>query len=191
MDSAEVEAEDVKVAASETASSGEKEDDVAAFLLSSLALSDRPVITEEQEALERATLSDAEKAIILADFFGIYCSESVRHNKKARKDLDQASLAFLVKLMRADLDSIPVKEKPALVEAMAKARPEEFSDERLEKFLRCEGMNTKVRFTMQRASIRICHTRSPLFIEIIRPFFHKLQFGLGYSHALFFGLRLL
>jgi hypothetical protein len=144
MDSAEVEAEDVKVAASETASSGEKEDDVAAFLLSSLALSDRPVITEEQEALERATLSDAEKAIILADFFGIYCSESVRHNKKARKDLDQASLAFLVKLMRADLDSIPVKEKPALVEAMAKARPEEFSDERLEKFLRCEGMNTKL-----------------------------------------------
>jgi hypothetical protein len=192
MDSAEVEAEDVKVAASETACSGENEDDLAAFLLSSLAVTDRPVITEEQEALERATLSDAEKAIILADFFGIYCSESVRHNKKARKDLDQASLAFLVKLMRADLDSIPVKEKPALVEAMAKARPEEFSDERLEKFLRCEGMNTKVRFTMQRASIRICHTRSPLFIEIIRPFFfHKLQFGLGYSHALFFGLRLL
>jgi hypothetical protein len=193
MDSAEVEAEDVKVAASETASSGENEDDLAAFLLSSLAVTDRPVITEEQEALERATLSDAEKANILADFFGIYCSESVRHNKKARKDLDQASLAFLVKLMRADLDSIPVKEKPALVEAMAKARPEEFSDERLEKFLRCEGMNTKVRFTMQRASIRkFAILVRTLFIEIIRPFFHnKLQFCLGYSHTLFFGLRLL
>ena len=141
-----VEAEDVKVAASETASSEVKEDDVAAFLLSSLAVTDRPVVTEEQEALERATLSDAEKANILADFFGIYCSESVRHNKKARKDLDQASLAFLVKLMRAELDSIPVKEKPALVEAMAKARPEEFSDERLEKFLAVRGNEYKGAF---------------------------------------------
>lgn len=123
-----------------------KEDDVAAFLLSSLAVSDRPVITAEQEALERENLSDEEKASILADAFGSYCSvDTGRQNKKARKYLDRASIAFLIRLMRAEIDSIPAKDKPALVEAQKKARKEEFSDARLEKFLRVEGMNAKVR----------------------------------------------
>jgi len=134
--------EDVAVG---TASTRMEEDDVAAFLLSSLAVSDRKVMTEEQEAMERANLSDEDKAAVLADLYGSYCSESAPQNKKARKDLDRASIAFLVRLMRAELDNIPADKKPALVEAQKKARPDEFSDARLEKFLRCVGMNTKVR----------------------------------------------
>lgn len=161
----ETEEADRKVAATES----EKEDDVAAFLLSSLAVSDRPIITEEEEALEKATLSDLEKANILADTFGSYCSQGVRYNKKARKDLDQESLSFLVRLMRAELDNIPLKEKSALVEAQAKARPEEFSDTRLEKFLRCEGMNTKVRYDSIVEELNVNETRrlTPLSHSII------------------------
>ena len=122
-----------------------KEDDVAAFVLSSLAITDRPVVTDEQEALELATLSDEEKAAILVDSFANFCSVSGRQSKRARKDLDADSTAFLVRLMKIEIESIPVEQKSALVEAQAKARPDEFSDARLERFLRREGMNAKVR----------------------------------------------
>jgi len=120
------------------------EDDVAAFLLSSLTLVDRPVVTEEQEAMERAKLSIEEKAAILTDALGMASARGIHRNKKARTDLDRRSTAFLVRLMKAEIEKIPIHERQALVEAQMKCGISEFSDARLEQFLRCEGMNTKV-----------------------------------------------
>lgn len=44
-----------------------------------------------------------------------------------------------------DLGSIPNEDKIGLVEAQVKCNTEEFSDTRLVQFLRCEGMNARVR----------------------------------------------
>ena len=46
--------------------------------------------------------------------------------------------------MKLEIDNLPGDNKGALVEALVSCRAEEFSDARLERFLRCEGMNTKV-----------------------------------------------
>ena len=50
--------------------------------------------------------------------------------------------------MRSEIDMLPIYEKQALMEAYSKGRKEEFSDERLLKFLKCEGMNAKVRLLL-------------------------------------------
>ena len=120
------------------------DEELSAFLLSSLAVTDRPVITEEQEALERASLTDAEKAEVLSDIFGRMCEHDVPQRKRARIDLDRRSINFLIWQMKVELENIPQDEKQALLEAQMKCRAEEFNDSRLERFLRCEGMNAKV-----------------------------------------------
>jgi hypothetical protein len=121
------------------------EEEVSEYLLSVLALSGRAKFTDEQEEAEKANMSDQEKAKVLCDLFGKYCS--VHHqDKRAKRDLGTTDIAFLVKQMRMEIEKIPVAEKEALVEAQQKCnRPEEFSDRRLEQFLRCEGMDVKVR----------------------------------------------
>ena len=118
----------------------------AAFALSAMAVAaNRPVFTEEEEEIERASMSDEEKAAALCDLFGI-CSHSnsdAHENKRARKDLDRSSINFLIQYMRHEIEQTPADKKQALSEAQVKCRPEEFDDERLERFLRCEGMNAK------------------------------------------------
>lgn len=106
----------------------------------------QPRVTDEQCAIEKNAMSAEERASALADMFGKNCCIDVHKDKRARKDLDVDSIAFLVRQMRSEIDSIPLDQKVALMEAQAKcSRIEEFSDKRLERFLRCEGMNTKVR----------------------------------------------
>lgn len=116
-----------------------------AFVLTSLAVSDRPKFTAEDEAKERAEMSIEERATALADIFGQQCSlQGSRQSKRARKDLDCDTIRFLVAYMRTELEMIPAKKKRAYVEAEANADPREFSDARLEDFLRVEGMSPKV-----------------------------------------------
>jgi hypothetical protein len=55
------------------------------------------------------------------------------------------SMEALVNQMRLELDIIPNNQKAALLEAQVKCRPEEFSDARLEVFLRCENLDVQVR----------------------------------------------
>jgi hypothetical protein len=143
----------------------DEEEDVSEYLLSVLALSGRAKFTDEQEEAEKANMSDQEKAKVLCDLFGKYCS--VQHqDKKARRDLGTEDIAFLVKQMRVEIEKIPMAEKEALMEAQQKCnRPEEFSDGRLEQFLRCEGMDIKVRFVFNVSShsqVVCTHTRIPL-----------------------------
>jgi len=133
-----------KTSASEEPSCEKEEEQVAAFLLSSLAVVDRPVMTEEEEAIEKANVTNEERASILSDAFGDMCTVAPHHSKKAKTDLDENSIKFLVRQMVLEIENIPASKKPSLLEALSKGRAEEFSDKRLEKFLRCEGMNIKV-----------------------------------------------
>jgi len=121
-------------------------DDASEHLLSILGLSDRATITEEEEQLERAAMTGEERAAALTDMFGEMYTIGIRPEKRARRDLDGDSIAFLVQQMRLELERIPNNKKQALLEAQLKCHPDEFSDERIVTFLRCEGMmNAKVR----------------------------------------------
>jgi hypothetical protein len=119
------------------------DDDVSEFLLSILALSGRTKFTEQEDAQEKANTTNEEKAKVLSDLFGKYCS--THQSKKARRDLDKDSIAFLVKQMRDEIEKIPAHKKQALMEAERVCSAEEFSDVRLERFLRCVGMDVQVR----------------------------------------------
>lgn len=121
-------------------------DEDAAFALSFLSLSDQPRFTEEQEELERLTMTDEDRAAVLVDTFGKLCKMNRHKTKKARRDLDKDSIDFLVRHMRHEIDAIPNNQKTALLKAREKCRPQEFSDARLLLFLRCVGMNAKVSF---------------------------------------------
>jgi hypothetical protein len=63
------------------------------------------------------------------------------------------TVSFLLKQMRIEIERIPQEKKQALLEAQQKSRAEEFSDGRLEQFLRFEGMNPKVSIDLVRAYI--------------------------------------
>jgi len=117
------------------------DDDVSEFLTSALLLSGLPRFTAH--AQEKANMTDKERAAALSDMFGKHCNMDSRKNKRARQDLDEESIAFLVKHMRAYLEKIPEARKHALMEAQHQCGAEAFSDERLEQFLRCEGMNAE------------------------------------------------
>jgi len=117
--------------------------EVSEYLLSVLALSGRPKFTNQQDAQEQASMTDDERARVLCDLFGKYCS--THQTKKARRDLSMDEVSFLVKQMRIEIERIPEDEKDALMKAKVKCTAQEFSDARLERFLRCEGMDVKVR----------------------------------------------
>jgi hypothetical protein len=104
-----------------------------------------PMFTEEQLAMEQAMMTKEERAETLSDLFGKHCVVDIHQSKKARRDFNHKTIEFLVQQMRRELAIIPEDEKRALVEAQTKCREDEFSDARLERFLRCEGMNAKVR----------------------------------------------
>ena len=121
------------------------EHEAADFLLFCVEASGRPRFTEEQEKIEQAAMTDDEKAAALADKFGKSCAVGSHKNKRAKLDLDRNSIDFHVQQMKLELKRIPLHKKQALVEAQMTCCKEEFSDARLERFLRCEGMNAKVR----------------------------------------------
>jgi hypothetical protein len=134
-------------ASSSTASESDDRED-AVFALSALAVADHPQFTEEQEQIEQSQMSSDERVAALCDLFGKCTLAGTHPNKKAKRDLDRESLDFLVAQMRLELELIPANKKEAFMEARAKCRPEEeFCDARLERFLRCEGMNTKVSYS--------------------------------------------
>lgn len=132
----------------DTTATSVPDDGVSESFLSMFGIDSRqPRVTEEQAELEKAQMSGEERAAALADMFGKNCSiDTHPPNKRARKDLDADDIGFLISQMRLEIDLIPLNEKEALMEAQAKCSraEEEFSDKRLECFLRCEGMNTKV-----------------------------------------------
>jgi hypothetical protein len=137
-----------------------QEDDVSEFLLSALSIiRTRYVYRKEQEVLEKARLTDSEKAEVLADMFGEMRTLDHQFGKRVKNDLATGSIEFLVREKRRDFDRIRAGEKQALLIAQEKARPKEFSDARLVKFLRCEGMNTKAKLFAYRFVVLASQTR--------------------------------
>lgn len=114
--------------------------------LSALTVANQPKFTEQELEMEQKLTTDEERAEILSDTFGKFCTvnSDSRPDKRARQDLDKESIEFLVSFMRGEIDKVPNEEKKALLEAMKKSDDDEFSDERLECFLRCEGMNARL-----------------------------------------------
>jgi hypothetical protein len=135
--------------ASTTASEPSTEDSTLA--LSALAVAaDRPRWTEEEEAIERASLTDEDKAAALCDLYGKYAAvDTYQKKKRPKRELDRRSIDFLIQYMRDEIERYPVYKKQALIEAQEKCRVEEFGDARLEGFLRCEGMNAKVYYAIK------------------------------------------
>jgi hypothetical protein len=123
------------------------EEDLSEFLLSLMTsdIEDKPKITEEQVKLERAAMTHDEKMEALTDLLGRNCAVTIAKSKRARRDVDPNSVDFVVKQMRLELERIPEDKKWAFLEAQTRCSADEFSDARLEKFLRCEGFNVEVR----------------------------------------------
>lgn len=160
------------------------DEELSAFLLSWLAMSDRPVVTEEQEALEFKMMTDTEKATWLSDVFGKMLEEfddGPPDRKRQRLDLDRGFVAFLVNQMRLEIENIPEIERRALMDAQASTicRRDEFSDARLEKFLRCEGMNTKVRFARGKACVSLLLVTSLLCLLYYYSWRHSALLSIG------------
>jgi hypothetical protein len=123
----------------------EADEEAAVSALAALMLSDRETFTEEEAEIERATMTDAERVAALCDLFGKYGNVASPESKRARRDLDDGSVQFLINQMRMELDLIPSTRKTALSKALETCSPSEFCDARLERFLRCQSMNPKVR----------------------------------------------
>jgi hypothetical protein len=120
------------------------DEEVSNFLLNSLRDLDQPTLTIEEVEAELANLTDNERASALSDVFGKLCELNDQHkDKRAKRDLGKDSLAFLVSQMKLELQMIPDKQKAALMNALTKAKAEEFNDARLVRFLRCDDMNAK------------------------------------------------
>ena len=135
------------------------DDDVAASFLTALGLGlNQPRFSEQDQIQERATLTEEERRSILVDMFGDKCSITEHQSKRRQSDTDGESISFLVKQMRAAIDMMQANKKEALLEALVKASPEEFSDSRLEQFLRSDGMNPEV-------SALVCDSACPSFIH--------------------------
>jgi hypothetical protein len=100
------------------------------------------MFTEQREEIEQATMTHEEKVAALTDLFGKQCVVDTQQSKRVRRDLKHTAIEFLVNQMRLEIELIPGGNK---MEAQTKCRADEFSDARLERFLRCEGMNTNVR----------------------------------------------
>ena len=117
--------------------------ELSEYLLSLLTWN-RPMITEEQVELERAAMTNEERAAAHFDIFGKQYAVHEHQSKKAKNDVDMNSIEFIVEMMRDEIRQIPEDRKLALLEAQIRCREDEFSDSRLERFLRCEGMDAEV-----------------------------------------------
>lgn len=120
------------------------EKDAASFLLSSFLrdIEGLQRVTEEQLQAEQASLPEEEKRLVHSDLFGRLCSVGMTNTAST-------SIDAIVQEMRQEIDRLPVVRKRALVEAQSICdESEEFSNDRLEAFLRHEDMNPKVRFEL-------------------------------------------
>jgi hypothetical protein len=121
------------------------DNDEALDALCALKFSDFARFTHEQLKAEQSNITDDEQASVLSDMFGRHCSLETRKRKRAKRNVDNETIEFLLCQMKLELERTPNHKKQALLEAQQKCRADEFSDARLEKFLRSEGLNAEVR----------------------------------------------
>lgn len=152
----------------------------ALLALSALKMANEPKFTEQELELEQRTTTDEERAEILSDMFGKFCTVdgASRPDKRARRDLDNDSISFLLAFMKGEIQRIPNEEKTALLEALVKCdHSVEFSDARLEHFLRVEGMNAKVREAMSYDLLKSAGTMYSSFLTFSFIYIYSLLRG--------------
>jgi hypothetical protein len=115
--------------------------EAAQFLLSNMSEHVRKALAVVEQQDEQITEEDRDQA--MADMFGALCE--INHSKKRSKRPKERSdsLESLLQEMRREIDALPTYEKLALLEAREAASKFEFTDRRLELFLRRESMNAE------------------------------------------------
>jgi hypothetical protein len=89
-------------------------------------------------------ITEEERVSVLSDMLGHLSLEGYHQKKRAKREYDLATVCFLVKQMKLELEQMPKQKKQLLLQVAAKCHPEELCDSRLEKFLRSQGMNVKL-----------------------------------------------
>lgn len=108
-------------------------------------VSGRPVITPAEEQRERELLTEEERIDVVTDMFGKFCTINPATKKREVMHGDEAKYTeSAIEMMRREMEWIPNDSKSALIEAKLKCGPEEFSDARLETFLRVVDWYPKV-----------------------------------------------
>lgn len=110
----------------------------AALALAGLAtsLAKHPKLPKEQDEMAAQRTATNRRSVATA-----------HQRKRARNDMDKETLSFLVGQMRFQIETIPPENKQVFHEAQVRCRHNggaEFSDERLECFLRVGGMNPTI-----------------------------------------------
>lgn len=137
-------------------------DEMSEYLWSTLGLSQHEKFTDQQVALEKASLTDSERTEALSDLFGRISLVGIQDSKKPRQDVDSDSSQFLVAQMWIEIGALPADETKVLMEAKEKAPSGEFDEDRLAHFLRCEGLDPKL---AARRFARYWKARKDLFGE--------------------------
>jgi hypothetical protein len=118
-------------------------------------LENAPKFTDEEAHREQEQMTEEERTATLSDLFGDFC-DIVQRKKKVARDVrgekTPASLPAIVPTrlgeMKSELERTPLGRKRAMVEALDKCSPNEFSDARMNLFLCHENMNAKVRCSL-------------------------------------------
>lgn len=123
-----------------------------------LAVEDAPKFTLDEYEHEQKNLSEEERIELLTDLFGNSCQiiNAPARKRVRRQPAQQPSIVALLEDMKRELETIPKTDKFSLLEAQSKADASEFSDERLEQFLRRENMDPQVRLVVRRVSASCC-----------------------------------
>jgi hypothetical protein len=103
----------------------------------------RPKMTFAEIKRELLQQEEEERIQVLTDLFG-KCMTTDAQKSKLRTTEDSSCVKSAVHMMRQEIDLIPGDNKGALLDAKLKCRPDEFSDARLEKFLRRADWDPKV-----------------------------------------------
>jgi hypothetical protein len=122
-------------------SDGAEAEDLFTFLVPRDLL-DAPKFTEEDEMAEIVSTTEEERLQTLSYLFGDLCEISQPKKKVNRVKINAQQDA--VSEMRSAINSIPVKRKQAMVQAMRKCSLAEFSEKRMKQFLHREGGNAEV-----------------------------------------------
>mmetsp|Transcript_20556 Transcript_20556/g.37357 ORF Transcript_20556/g.37357 Transcript_20556/m.37357 type:complete len:510 (+) Transcript_20556:2-1531(+) len=121
-------------------SDGAEAEDLFTFLVPRDLL-DAPKFTEEDEMAEIVSTTEEERLQTLSYLFGDLCEISQPKKKVNRVKINAQQDA--VSEMRSAINSIPVKRKQAMVQAMRKCSLAEFSEKRMKQFLHREGGNAE------------------------------------------------
>jgi hypothetical protein len=116
-------------------------EEIEAVQLLSSSISEKVRRARAELEQDKARVTEEEQNQALADLFGSLCEVDQSKAKRIKRAPVETDISVLLKEMKRELYAIPSDEKRAFTKAQGKALPIEFSDGRMERFLRVEDMN--------------------------------------------------